>query len=82
MPNYPWLAERPVDGRDIEARIRVLRLLGDPYTDADIDNARDAVADKSELDALVAYLQGLGTTSAGQQPQVAVAAAAGSGGAR
>ena len=72
MPDYPWLAERPVDGRDIEARIRVLRLLGDPYTDADIDNARDAVAGKSELDALVAYLQGLGTTSPGQQPQAAV----------
>jgi cytochrome c oxidase cbb3-type subunit 2 len=82
MPDYAWLAERPVDGRDIEARIRVLRLLGDPYTDADIDNARDAVADKSELDALVAYLQGLGTTSPGQPPQAAVEAAAGRGGAR
>jgi cytochrome c oxidase cbb3-type subunit 2 len=60
MPNYPWLAERKLDGRDIEARMRVLRMLSDPYTDADLSGARDAVAGKTELDALVAYLQGLG----------------------
>src|SRR6187549_3179499 len=35
MPDYPWLAERLIDGRDIEARMRVLKLLGDPYSDAD-----------------------------------------------
>jgi cytochrome c oxidase cbb3-type subunit 2 len=60
MPNYPWLAKSQLDGRDIEARMRTLRLLGDPYSDADISNARDAVEGKTELDALVAYLQGLG----------------------
>lgn len=65
MPNYPWLAQRQLDGDDIQARIRTLRLLGDPYTDADILDAPDAVKDKTELDALVAYLQGLGATVAG-----------------
>jgi cytochrome c oxidase cbb3-type subunit 2 len=60
MPGYPWLAERELDGPDVEARMRALRLLGDPYTDADIDGAQDAVRDRTELDALVAYLQGLG----------------------
>jgi cytochrome c oxidase cbb3-type subunit 2 len=60
MPNYPWLAERTVDGEDIQARMRVLKLLGDPYSDEDIAGAPAAVKDKTELDALVAYLQGLG----------------------
>jgi cytochrome c oxidase cbb3-type subunit 2 len=60
MPGYAWLEERVVDGEDIQARMRTLRLLGDPYTDADIDGAAAAVANKTELDALVAYLQGLG----------------------
>jgi cytochrome c oxidase cbb3-type subunit 2 len=68
MPNYPWLAERKLDGRDIEARMRALRRLGDPYTDADIDAARDAVKDKTELDALVAYLQGLGVSNRAPVP--------------
>jgi cytochrome c oxidase cbb3-type subunit 2 len=60
MPNYPWLAERKLDGSDIQARMRALRLLGDPYTDTDIVDAPDMVKGKTELDALVAYLQGLG----------------------
>jgi len=60
MPPYPWLEEHKLDGADIAARMRVLRKLGDPYTDADIAGAPKAVADKTELDALVAYLQGLG----------------------
>jgi cytochrome c oxidase cbb3-type subunit 2 len=76
MPNYPWLAARTIDGRDIEARMRVLKLLGDPYSDDDIRNARDAVKGKSELDALVAYLQGLGLPAAAQQaPAVAASSA-------
>ena len=62
MPNYPWLAQRKLDYADIMARMRVLRLLGDPYTDADIAAAYEATKDKTELDALVAYLQGLGVT--------------------
>ena len=68
MPGYPWLAERRLDARDIEARMRALRLLGDPYTDADLDAAADAVKDKTELDALVAYLQGLGVSNRPQGP--------------
>jgi cytochrome c oxidase cbb3-type subunit 2 len=60
MPNYPWLEQRKLDYADIQARMRVLRRLGDPYTDQDIAAAYEAVKDKTELDALVAYLQGLG----------------------
>ena len=60
MPNYPWLAERELDGEDIQARMRVLKFLGDPYSDDEIAAAPAAVKDKTELDALVAYLQGLG----------------------
>jgi cytochrome c oxidase cbb3-type subunit 2 len=64
MPNYPWLAERELDGADIQARMVALRRLGDPYTDADIADAPDAVRGRTELDALVAYLQGLGKPGA------------------
>lgn len=60
MPGYPWLAETAVSPRDVTARMKVLRTLGDPYEDADIEGAAAAVQGKSELDALVAYLQGLG----------------------
>lgn len=60
MPAYPWLARRKIDGADIQARMRVLRMLGDPYSDAEIAGAPAAVQGKTELDALVAYLQGLG----------------------
>ena len=60
MPGYPWLSLRLVDGVDVQRRMRALRVLGDPYTDADIKGAPATVAGKTELDALVAYLQGLG----------------------
>jgi cytochrome c oxidase cbb3-type subunit 2 len=60
MPGYPWLAKTPLDASDIQARMRGLRKLGDPYSDADIASATDAVKGKTEMDALVAYLQGLG----------------------
>ncbi|MGH8802405.1 MAG: cytochrome-c oxidase, cbb3-type subunit II [Casimicrobiaceae bacterium] len=60
MPAYPWLESAPLDAQDIMGRMRVLRRLGDPYTDADIASAPKAVEGKTELDALVAYLQGLG----------------------
>ena len=60
MPPYPWLAMTELNGHDIAARMRALRVLGDPYTDAEIAGAPEAVAGKTELDALVAYLQGLG----------------------
>ena len=60
MPGFPWLAETPVDADGVQARMRALRTLGDPYTQAEIDNARKDVLDKTELDAVVAYLQALG----------------------
>lgn len=60
MPGYPWLANAKLDANDIQARMRGLRKLGDPYSDADIAGAPAAVEGKTEMDALVAYLQGLG----------------------
>ena len=63
MPAYPWLAGAKLDGDDIMARMRALRTLGNPYTDDDIAAAPKAIAGKTELDALVAYLQGLGVTN-------------------
>jgi cytochrome c oxidase cbb3-type subunit 2 len=64
MPAYPWLAEIAVDGQLVARKMRALRRLGDPYSDEQIEGAADAVADKSELDALIAYLQHLGTVRA------------------
>src|SRR5688572_10028856 len=60
MPSFPWLAEAAVDAADVQRRMRALQRLGDPYSDEDIAGAAEAVAGKSELDAIVAYLQGLG----------------------
>ena len=60
MPAYPWLARNRVDAADVQRRMRALQRLGDPYSDEDIAGAAEAVAGKSELDAIVAYLQGLG----------------------
>ena len=60
MPSFPWLATAPVDGSLLERKLRVLRTLGDPYTDSDIASVASAVEGKTELDALIAYLQGLG----------------------
>ena len=61
MPAYPFLAERTLDGKLTGAKMEALRKLGVPYSDADIEGAEQAVQGKTELDALVAYLQGLGT---------------------
>ena len=61
MPAYSWLANAPADVADLPAKMRVLRTLGVPYTDADIAKSAEDVKGKSELDALVAYLQSLGT---------------------
>ena len=60
MPGYPWLARNRVDPGEIMADMRALKRLGDPYDDAEIAGAPAALADKTEQDALVAYLQGLG----------------------
>jgi len=61
MPAYPFLVEKVLDGKDTAKKLEVLRTLGTPYTDADIAGAAAAVQGKTEMDALVAYLQGLGT---------------------
>ncbi|MBP8262142.1 MAG: cytochrome-c oxidase, cbb3-type subunit II [Pseudomonadaceae bacterium] len=61
MPAYPWLVENKLDGKDTAAKLKAMRTLGVPYTDADIAGAQAAVAGKTEMDAMVAYLQSLGT---------------------
>ena len=60
MPAFPWLETNALDGATVQAHMRALQRLGDPYSDADVRNAPAAVAGKTELDAMVAYLQGLG----------------------
>ena len=60
MPGFPWLSDATVDGALVKKKMEALRTLGDPYTQADIDGANAAVEGKTELDAVVAYLQGLG----------------------
>ncbi len=67
MPAYPWLAERQVDGEAVARRMRALQRLGDPYTDEEIAAAAGIVAGQTELDALVAYLQNLGTVRSARQ---------------
>ncbi|HOX70581.1 cytochrome-c oxidase, cbb3-type subunit II [Dokdonella sp.] len=66
MPGYPWLATEAIDAEDIKARMRVLRTLGDPYSESDIAAATQAVEGKTAMDALIAYLQGLGVANVAQ----------------
>jgi cytochrome c oxidase cbb3-type subunit 2 len=61
MPAYPWLVEQKLDGENTATKLQAMRTLGVPYNDADIAGAKDAVKGKTEMDALVAYLQSLGT---------------------
>jgi cytochrome c oxidase cbb3-type subunit 2 len=61
MPAYPWLFENTLSGDDTPKKMQVLRTLGVPYTDQDIAGAQQAVSGSKEIDALVAYLQQLGT---------------------
>ncbi len=64
MPNYPWLDDAYVDGKQMQAHMRGLQTIGVPYADADIESAPALVEGKTELDALVTYLQVLGTMAA------------------
>jgi cytochrome c oxidase cbb3-type subunit 2 len=67
MPAYPWLAENSIEEdffgtkRDMQVRLSVMRTLGVPYTDWEIENANKAIEGYTEMDAMVAYLQVLGT---------------------
>jgi cytochrome c oxidase cbb3-type subunit 2 len=61
MPGYPWLSRTMLNPKDIEPKMRVLRTLGAPYSDEEIAGAQNEVTDKTEQDAMVAYLQVLGT---------------------
>jgi cytochrome c oxidase cbb3-type subunit 2 len=61
MPAYPWLGATSVANVDVEARMRALRRVGVPYSDGDIAGARKELEGRTELDALIAYMQGLGT---------------------
>jgi cytochrome c oxidase cbb3-type subunit 2 len=61
MPAYSWLDQRTVDADNIVVKLKRLRMLGEPYADEDIEGAAAAVEGRTELEALIAYLQGLGT---------------------
>jgi len=61
MPAFPWLFDKELDGKHTAAKMKALRTVGVPYTDEDIAGAKEAVEGVTEIDALVAYLQQLGT---------------------
>ena len=61
MPGYPWMAKLPANAADIEAKMRALRLVGVPYSEEQIKGAKEELHGKSEMDALISYLQVLGT---------------------
>jgi cytochrome c oxidase cbb3-type subunit II len=65
MPTYTWLADEKVDAKLTPEKLRLMRKLGVPYDDAQIAASSASVEGKSEMDALIAYLQGLGTASKG-----------------
>ncbi|MCC7484329.1 MAG: cytochrome-c oxidase, cbb3-type subunit II [Burkholderiales bacterium] len=67
MPAYPWLERTPANARDIEAKMRALARLGVPYGAEEIAKAREELAGRSEMDALIAYLQVLGTAVKNRQ---------------
>ena len=61
MPGYPWLAKNSIDPKGVAPKMKALSMVGVPYTDADMSGAEKEVAGKNEQDALIAYLQVLGT---------------------
>lgn len=62
MPGFPWLEQNVLDEKITPKKLKAMRTLGVPYSDADIENAANSVIGKTELDAIVAYLQYLGTS--------------------
>ncbi|WP_454736258.1 cytochrome-c oxidase, cbb3-type subunit II [Cupriavidus necator] len=75
MPSYPWLEKAELPTNDIQARMRALVKLGVPYSEAEIARAPEALKGKTEEDALVAYLQGLGTNRRNVRVETAAAQA-------
>jgi cytochrome c oxidase cbb3-type subunit 2 len=61
MPAFPWLYDNKLDGKHTADKMRAMKAVGVPYTEEDIAGAKDAVKGVTEMDALVAYLQQLGT---------------------
>jgi cytochrome c oxidase cbb3-type subunit II len=61
MPAYPWLDKTQLNAEGVSGKMRALRKVGVPYSDEDIARAADSIKGKTEMDAMVAYLQGLGT---------------------
>jgi cytochrome c oxidase cbb3-type subunit 2 len=76
MPAYPWLAEDLVDPVQLQQHMRALKRLGDPYTDEQIEAAVDELAGVTELEALIVYLQGMGTEWTGQEQVTSIAGGA------
>jgi cytochrome c oxidase cbb3-type subunit 2 len=66
MPGYPWLLDATLDPDLVMRKMRALQKLGDPYTEADVEGAAEQLAGKTEMDAVIAYLQGLGTARSGR----------------
>ena len=67
MPGYPWLLENELDGQLIQRKLRALKMLGDPYTDEQIAAAPAQVEGRTEMDALIAYLQHMGLVYNGRE---------------
>ena len=75
MPSFPWLQSAQVDPDEVASHMRALRRLGHPYRDDQIDAVADTIGSATELDALIAYLQSLGTNiGRNETPQTASAA--------
>lgn len=71
MPGFPWLAEHAIDPEGTQSKMRALRKIGVPYTDDDITSAPEAVANHTEMDALIAYMQNLKFHGAPKDAQAA-----------
>lgn len=66
MPGFPWLLDKEVDGQLVERKMRTLRMLGHPYTDEQIAGANELTSGRTEMEALIAYLQFLGLANNGR----------------
>lgn len=79
MPAYPWLADKMIKPDEVQQSMRALQRIGDPYTDEQIAAAADELVGVTELDAVVAYLQGLGQDWTGQSGAASSMSSAGGG---